>query len=53
MSAEISSNGIKLSQFIQVLLYFYLFGPPMALGQRAGDAGTPHACTHIHAKIHM
>ena len=45
MSAEISSQGIKLSQFFQVLLHFYLFGPPMALGQ---GMQVPHMHAHIY-----
>ena len=63
------SNGIELSQFVQVLLHFTDLGPLGLLGRRQQVGGiwrygrfptcmpayTPHTCTHmhIHAKIYM
>ena len=59
------SNRIELSWFIQVLLYFYWFGTPVALGEGAGRCGVSgcigvpptHACmctcAHTHICMYM
>ena len=49
-----SSNRIELSQFVEVLLHFYWFGPPVALGRGQGNGGYLGVwdCSHMHTRTY-